>query len=74
MAIFVTVFEEEENCIVCLEMRADRPMRHLILGELTNYEVVCTMSRTVTNLFEVGAVSASTLGLAFFCSLISRTG
>jgi hypothetical protein len=40
--LFVTVFEEEGNCIVYLEMRADELMRHLILGELTNYRVVRT--------------------------------
>jgi hypothetical protein len=38
----VTVFEEEGNCIVCLEMRADELMRRLILGELTDYSVVRT--------------------------------
>jgi hypothetical protein len=38
----VTAFEEEGNCIVCLEMRADELMRRLILGELTNYSVVRT--------------------------------
>jgi hypothetical protein len=34
--------EEEGDCIVCLEMRADELMRRLISGELTNYRVVCT--------------------------------
>jgi hypothetical protein len=34
--------EEEGNCIVCLEMRADELMRRLISGELTNYSVVRT--------------------------------
>jgi hypothetical protein len=38
----VAVFEEEGNCIVCLEMRADELMRRLISGELTNYSVVRT--------------------------------
>jgi hypothetical protein len=38
----VTVLEEEGNCIVCLEMRADELMRRLISGELTNYSVVRT--------------------------------
>jgi hypothetical protein len=38
----VTVFEEEGNCIVCLERRTDELMRHLISGELTNYRVVHT--------------------------------
>jgi hypothetical protein len=38
----VTVFEEEGNCIVCLEMRADELMRRLISGELTIYSVVRT--------------------------------
>jgi hypothetical protein len=38
----VRIFEEEGNCIVCLEMRADELMRHLISGELTNYRVVRT--------------------------------
>jgi hypothetical protein len=38
----VAVFEEEGNCIVCLEMRADGLMRRLISGELTNYSVVRT--------------------------------
>jgi hypothetical protein len=38
----VTVFEEEGNCIVCLEMRADELMRRLIWSELTNYGVVRT--------------------------------
>jgi hypothetical protein len=38
----VTVFEEEGHCVVCLEMRADELMRHLISGELTNYRVVRT--------------------------------
>jgi hypothetical protein len=41
-AFFVRVFEEEGNCIVCLEMRAEELMRHLISGELTNYKVVRT--------------------------------
>jgi hypothetical protein len=39
---YVRVFEEEGNCIVCLEMRADKLMRRLISGELTNYSVVRT--------------------------------
>jgi hypothetical protein len=38
----VTVSEVERDCIVCLEMRADELMRHLISGELTNYRVVRT--------------------------------
>jgi hypothetical protein len=38
----VRVSEEEGNCIVCLEIRADELMRHLIPGELTNYRVVRT--------------------------------
>jgi hypothetical protein len=38
----VTVFEEEESCIVCLEIRADELIRRLILGELTDYSVVRT--------------------------------
>jgi hypothetical protein len=38
----VTVFGEEGNCIVCLEMRADELIRHLISGELANYRVVRT--------------------------------
>jgi hypothetical protein len=38
----VRVFEEEGNCIVCLEMRADELMRRLISGELTIYSVVRT--------------------------------
>jgi hypothetical protein len=38
----VAVLEEEGNCIVCLEMRADELMRRLISGELTNYSVVRT--------------------------------
>jgi hypothetical protein len=36
------VFEEEGNCIVCLEIRADELMRHLISGELANYRLVRT--------------------------------
>jgi hypothetical protein len=40
--LFVTVLEEEGNCIVCLEMRAHELMRRLISGELTNYSVVRT--------------------------------
>jgi hypothetical protein len=40
--IYATVFEEEGDCIVCLEMRADELMRRLISGELTNYRVVLT--------------------------------
>jgi hypothetical protein len=32
----VTVFVEEGNCIFCLQMRADKLMRHLISGELTS--------------------------------------
>ena len=40
--ITVTIFKEEGNCIVCLEMRADELMRRLISGELTNYSVVRT--------------------------------
>jgi hypothetical protein len=38
----VRVFEEEGDCIVCLEMRADELIRRLISGELTNYSVVRT--------------------------------
>jgi hypothetical protein len=38
----VTVFEEEGNCIVCLETRADELMRRLILGKLTDYSIVRT--------------------------------
>jgi hypothetical protein len=38
----VRVLEEEGNCIVCLEMRADELMRRLISGEPTNYSVVRT--------------------------------
>jgi hypothetical protein len=38
----VTVFEEEGNCIVCIEMRAVELMRRLISGELTKYSVVLT--------------------------------
>jgi hypothetical protein len=38
----VTVLEEEGNCIICLEMRADELMRRLISGGLTNYSVVRT--------------------------------
>ena len=38
----VRVFEEEGDCIICLEMRADELMRRLISGELTNYRVVRT--------------------------------
>jgi hypothetical protein len=38
----VTVFEEEGDCIVCLEIRADKLMRRLILGKLTIYSVVRT--------------------------------
>jgi hypothetical protein len=42
LIVDVTVFEEEGNCIVCLEMRADDLIRRLISGELTNYVVVRT--------------------------------
>jgi hypothetical protein len=42
--ISVTVFEQEGNCVVCPEMRADELMRHLISGELTNYRVVRTIA------------------------------
>jgi hypothetical protein len=38
----VRVFEEEGNCIVCLEIRADELIRRLISGKLTNYSVVRT--------------------------------
>jgi hypothetical protein len=40
--VSVRVFEEEGDCIVCLEMRADKLMRRLISGELTIYSVVRT--------------------------------
>jgi hypothetical protein len=40
--ITVRVFEEEGDCIVCLEIRADELIRHLISGELANYRVVRT--------------------------------
>jgi hypothetical protein len=40
--LIVTVFWEERDCIVCLEMRADELMRHLISGELANYRIVRT--------------------------------
>jgi hypothetical protein len=33
---FVTVLEEEGNCIVCLEMRADELIRRLISGRSTD--------------------------------------
>jgi hypothetical protein len=42
LLINVTVLWEERDCIVCLEMRADELMRHLISGELANYKVVRT--------------------------------
>jgi hypothetical protein len=42
--ISVTVFEEDGDCIVCLEMRADELMRHLIPGELADYKIVRTNS------------------------------
>jgi hypothetical protein len=42
MSSSVRVSKEEGDCIVCLEMRADELMRHLISGELTNYRVVRT--------------------------------
>ena len=38
----VRVFEEEGDCILCLEIRADELMRRLISGELTKYRVVRT--------------------------------
>jgi hypothetical protein len=38
----VRLIEEEGNCIVCLEMRADELMRHLISRELTDYNVIRT--------------------------------
>jgi hypothetical protein len=38
----VTVFEEEASCFVCLEIRVDKLMRRLILGELSNYSVLRT--------------------------------
>jgi hypothetical protein len=50
----VTVLEEEGNCIVCLEMRADKPIRRLISGELTIYSVV----RTSPELLHLDPVSA----------------
>jgi hypothetical protein len=40
--VLVRVFEEKGDCIVCLEIRADKLMRRLISGELTNYSVVRT--------------------------------
>jgi hypothetical protein len=40
--LFVTVSEEEGDCNVCLEMRADKRMRRLMSGELTDYRVVRT--------------------------------
>jgi hypothetical protein len=40
--VVVTVFEEEGDCIVCLEIRADELIRRLISGKLTNYSVVRT--------------------------------
>jgi hypothetical protein len=36
----VTVFKEEGDCIICLGMRADKVMRHLVFGELSNYRIV----------------------------------
>jgi hypothetical protein len=33
---------EEGDCIVCLEIRADKLIRRLILGKLTIYSVVRT--------------------------------
>jgi hypothetical protein len=38
----VAVLEEEGDCIVCLEMRANELMRRLISSELANYRVVRT--------------------------------
>jgi hypothetical protein len=38
----IRVLEEEGDCIVCLEMRADELMRRPISGKLTNYRVVRT--------------------------------
>jgi hypothetical protein len=43
------VSEEEGDCIVCLEMRANELMRRLKSGELTNYRVVRTSSEPLQN-------------------------
>jgi hypothetical protein len=40
--IGVTVSKEEGDCIVYLEIRANKLIRHLVLGKLTNYRVVRT--------------------------------
>jgi hypothetical protein len=45
----VTVLKEEGDCIVCLEMRADERMRHLISGKLTDYRVVRTSPEPLHN-------------------------
>jgi hypothetical protein len=42
ITVTVRVFEEEGDCIVCLEIRADKLIRRLILGKLTIYSVVRT--------------------------------
>jgi hypothetical protein len=47
--VTVTIFEEEGNCIVCLDMRADKLVRHLISGELTSYRIVCTSTNRYSN-------------------------
>jgi hypothetical protein len=43
----VRVSEEEGDCIVCLEMRADEILKRLISGELTNYRVVRTRPKSL---------------------------
>jgi hypothetical protein len=43
----VMAFEKEGNCIVCLEMRADKLMRHLISDELTKHRVVRTSPKSL---------------------------
>jgi hypothetical protein len=40
IALLLRYQEEEGDCIVCLEMRANELMRRLIPGELTDYRVV----------------------------------
>jgi hypothetical protein len=47
----VRVLSEEENCIVCLKIRADELIGRLILGKLTNYSVVRTSLEPLHTLF-----------------------
>jgi hypothetical protein len=57
--------EEEGDCIVCLEMRANELMRRLISGGLANYRVVRTSPKPLYNTPAIGNSNVNEPGADF---------